>query len=92
MKVKPITDIDTALRIYYQYPEIGNKEIRELFGGLGNSTIANYKRAVIEKQAESGKLTSQLHTIDTETAYKVWGIDVDNLEKRRVKLQKLGLA
>ena len=33
MKVKRITDIDTALYIYYRYPEIGNKEIKELFGG-----------------------------------------------------------
>ena len=92
MKVKPITSIDTALRIYYTYPEIGNKEIRELFGGLGNSTIAAYKRAVQKEQAESGVLTSQAYTINTEVAFKVWGIDVADLEKRRDKLKKLGLS
>lgn len=92
MKVKQIADIDTALRIYYQYPEIGNKQIRELFGGLGNSTIANYKRAVLDKQIEIGKKTSAAHTVDTETAFDVWGIDVENLEKRKLKLKKLGFA
>ena len=38
MKVKRIADIDTALYIYYRYHEIGNEEIKELFGGLGCAT------------------------------------------------------
>lgn len=92
MKVKPISGIDTALRIFYQYTEIGNKEIRELFGGLGSSTLAHYKKAVREKQAEEGIVTSQLNTVDTDTAYQVWGIDVKKLEERRAKLKKLGFA
>ncbi len=91
MKVKQISDIDTALYIYYRYPEIGNKEIKKLFGGLGGSAIANYKRAVMEEQAAQNIKTSQLYTVDTETAFKVWGIDILKLEKRRDKLRKLGL-
>lgn len=91
MKVKQISDIDTALYIYYRYPEIGNKEIKELFGGLGSASLVNYKKAVIEEQIVQDITTSQLHTVDTETAYKVWGIDISKLEKRREKLRKLGL-
>ncbi len=49
MKTKAITDIDTALRIYYQYPEIGNSQIRELFGVTNGRTLARYKRAVQEE-------------------------------------------
>lgn len=92
MKVKQIKDIETALKIYYMYPEIGNTEIRELFGSIGNSTISNYKKAVKEEQVRRDKLTAHINTIDTETAYDVWGIDVEDLEKRRAKLKKLQLA
>ncbi len=92
MKVKQIQGIDIALRIYYSCPEIGNDEIRELFGDLSSSTIARYKKAVQEKQLETGVRTMCLYTIDTETAFEVWGIDVSKLEWRRKKLQKLGLA
>lgn len=92
MKYKPISNIDTALRIYYQYPEIGNKEIKELFGSIGVSTISAYKNAVRKVQAERDVRTSQLNTVNTEVAFSVWGIDVNDLEKRRKKLQALGLV
>ena len=92
MKVKRITDIDTALQIYYRYPEIGNKEIKELFGGLGSAALTKYKKAVQGEQIKQNVKTSQLYTINTEVAYEVWGIDVAELEKRRDKLKKLGLS
>lgn len=92
MKVKQIKNIDTALRIYYQYSEIGNKEIRELFGNIGNSTISNYKEAVKQEQVKQNIKTSCLYTVNTRVAYKVWGIDVDDLEIRRKKLKNLGLS
>ena len=91
MKLKPFKDINTALRIYYTYPEISNKEIKELFGELGGSTISNYKKAVRDVQVERNVKTSQRNTVNTEVAYDVWGIDVKDLERRRDKLMLLGL-
>lgn len=92
MKFRSPADIDTALRIYYTYPEIGNKEIKELFGKIGPNTITKYKKAVQEVQAEREQLTAQSYTVNTELAYEVWGIDVDDLERRRKKLKELGLS
>lgn len=92
MKVKQIADMDTALYIYYRYSEIGNKQIRELFGGLGSAALARYKKAVQEAAAEQNIQTAQLNTVNTTLAYEVWGIDVNEIEKRREKLKKLGLA
>ena len=91
MKVKQISDIDTALYIYYRYPEIGNKEIKLLFGSLGETSLTKYKKAVLAEQVKQDVKTSQLYTVNTEIAYKVWGIDVADLEKRREKLDKLKL-
>ncbi len=91
MKVKPFVSINEAIRIYYTYPELGNKEIRALFGNLANSTISNYKKEVREVQIERNIKTSQKNTVNTEIAYEVWGINVKDLEIRREKLKKLGL-
>lgn len=91
MKVKPITSIDTALRIYYTYPEIGNKEIKELFGIKDSNTVCRYKKAVQAAQTERETKTSRMFSVNTEVAYEVWGIDVVGLEKRRKKLKELGL-
>ena len=92
MKVKQIQGIDIALRIYYNYPEIGNSEIKQLFGNVSSSTVSKYKKAVQDKQLEDGVRTMCLNTVNTEKAFEVWGIDVNNLEHRRKKLQKLGLC
>ena len=92
MKIKPITDIETALRIYYRYPEIDNSRIRELFGKISSGTQAKYKRAVMAEQAARNVKTMQMNAVNTKVAYEVWGIDVDDLEKRLEKLQKLNLA
>ncbi|MBP3360061.1 MAG: hypothetical protein J6N52_04345 [Clostridia bacterium] len=91
MRVKRITSIDTALRIYYMFTEIGNKEIRELFGIKAQDCLVRYKEEVRKQQAAEGVLTNCAHTVNTRIAYKVWGIDVEDLEKRRSKLKKLGL-
>lgn len=92
MKVKPFVSIDEAIRIYYTYPELGNKEIRELFGNLANSTISNYKKAVREVQIDRDVKTSQKDAVNTAVAYEVWGIDIEDLEQRRSKLKELGMS
>ena len=92
MKVKAFQSIDTALKIFYTYPEIGNKQLRELFGeNTSSATIERYKKAVREKQAERNILTNGCYTINTEVAYEVFGIDISDLERRRSKLIKLGM-
>ena len=89
---KDITSIDTALRIYYSKSEIGSPEMKELFGDMCNSSLTMMRKPVLEAMAERGMKSFRQYTVNTEVAYEVWGIDVADLEKRRAKLLKLGLA
>ena len=88
---KRIKDIDTALTIYYSYPEIGNKEMIDLFGDMASSTIAKMKKMAKERMIEEDVNSCMQFTVNTKLAYESWGIDVDELERRRNKLIKLGL-
>ena len=92
MKIKQIADIETAIRIYYQYPEIDNNQIRDLFGKISSSTAARYKKAVRDEQINRNVKTMCVDTVNTDVAYDVWGIDVTDLERRLKKLKSLGFV
>lgn len=90
-KVMQYKDIDTALRIYYQHTELSNSDFRELFPGISQTTLARWKKEIHKMEVEGGVHRSQSRVVNTKVAYKFLGLDVDDLEKRRAKLIKLGL-
>ena len=91
MNVPQITDIDTAISIYYHYPEISTKEIAQLFTKHSKTTINRLKKIAQKNMVENDVYSLGMYKINTACAYRAWGIDVDDLEKRRSKLQRLGL-
>lgn len=91
MNIPQITGIETAIRIYYQYPEIGSKEMAELFIRHSKSTINRLKRLAYEQMIKDDVYSHGMYKVNTTSAFTAWGIDIDDLEKRRSKLLKLGL-
>ena len=91
MNIPQITSIDNALKIYYSHSELGNKEIVSLFGRLSSATTAKLKRVAKEEMTKREKLSYGMYKVNTAVAYDVWGIDVDDLERRRKKLKSLEL-
>lgn len=86
-----ITNINTALTIFYKYAEIGNKEMNDLFGSRSSATISRLKKSV---RAEMFKRNMPIYTankINTKIAFSVWGIDVLDLEERQRKIIELSL-
>lgn len=81
-------DVQTALRIYLQYPRIGSSEIRELFGPIGNATVAKLKAQARLVMSERDVARYDAHMVDTECAYIAWGLDPADLEKRYARLRK----
>lgn len=92
LNTPPITAIDTALAIYYEYPEIGNVHIKALFGEKRSSaTINRLKQVARAEMITRGVRSHTAYYVNTEIAYSVWGLDVTDLERRRNKLKKLAL-
>ena len=91
MNIPQITSIDSALRIYYSHSEIGNKEIKLLFGNLSSSTVARLKRHAKEEMTRRDIFSYGMYKVNTAVAFDIWGINVTDLEKRRKKLKDLEL-
>jgi len=89
--IPAITNLDTAIQIYYRYPEIGSKEMAQLFTRKSKSTINRLKKVAHNQMLEDNIFTHGMYKLNTKSAYKAWGIDVNDLEKRRNKLLELGL-
>lgn len=82
-----IPDIKTAIEIYDLCPEIGNKEIKKLFG-TGKDKTLSMKKAVKEEMAKTRAVVMMPSNVDTVIAYRVWGIDIEDYRKRYARLKK----
>lgn len=86
------SNIKTALLIYYSYSEIGNAQIKELFGErISPSTIVRLKELAREQMRIDDKPAFYPTCVNTKSAYKAWGIDIDAAESDYKHLQKLKL-
>ena len=86
-----ITSVDTALKIYYSCSEIGNKEIKELFGSRSSATVSKLKKQAKNEMIRRDITTHSPNKINTEIAYAIWNIDIGDLEDRLKSLRRLKL-
>lgn len=84
--------LDVVLRIYYENDELGTNEIKQLYPDVGATTIAKLKNIARTEMAKQEVKSYRAHTVNTDVAYAAWGIDVEDAERRRIKLRKLGLT
>lgn len=92
VRIPQVADVDTAIRLYYSKTEIGNADIKKLFGNLGQARISKLKQLVISEMRERDTVRYNALCVNTEVAYDVWGINIDRLTAGRKKLQQLGLG
>ena len=89
IKLQPIKDMQKAVLIYWNYPEIGNKEIKELFGITSSAATARYKKIALDYMTEHKVYARGYTCVNTKAAYEAWGIDVADLEERLKRIQRL---
>lgn len=91
VRIPQVADIETAVRIYYERIELGNSEIMELFPTASRSTARKLKDLARIKMTEEGMPSFNPLSVNTRVAYIVWGLDIDDLERRLKKLRGLKL-
>jgi len=92
MNIPAITGIDNALKIYYNNLELGNKEIIGLFGNRSSATITRLKNTVKSEMIKRNVMSYGTYKVNTNIAYEVWGIDINDLKKRKKELAQLGYS
>lgn len=90
VRVPQIADVKTAYDIYMRYMQLGNKEIKALFGGhIGYAKISGLKQMAMDEMLKRGTPVWNVTLVDTSVAYEAWGIDVKTLSARYKKLKEL---
>lgn len=91
VRIPQIVDIEVAIRLYYEKDRLYNRDIKTLFGNLSSSKIVILKNIVKEKMLEREIIIYDAMSVNTDIAYEVWGISIENLEARLKKLRQLKL-
>ena len=89
MKQARIKDIETAVKMYYEKIELNSEDIRELFGVNNASAVSRLKRQARDQMAKDNVQAFCTYSVDTVCAYRAWRLDIDDLERRYRKLQKI---
>ena len=83
-----VKDIETAVNIYYTYPELGTQQVQQLFD-CGRNKATELKAVARQHQEEKGIITYSSSSVNTRYAYEAWGIDIADLEKRLMRYRKI---
>lgn len=81
VSIPAVTSLETALKIYYSKLQLDNADIEELFGRHANSTICALKKLARNYMIEHNIISYNSRAVDTEAAYKAWGLDVEKIER-----------
>lgn len=89
VRIPQITSIETAVKLYYSRLALSNKDIEVLFGKLGKATVARLKDLAREQMITDDVKAWNALNVNTPSAYKAWGLDIAELERRNEKLKQL---
>lgn len=88
MRVRLTDDLELVIKTYYNYTELSNKIIGKLFKTKCTSTITNLKKMAREQMAKDNILPWNAFDVNTDCAYRAWGIDIKDKEERYDKLRR----
>ena len=91
MKAPEIQSVKQAILTFYNKTELRNGDIKELFGDVSPRRLYALKEKAKEVERAEGIEKWNACAVNTKAAYKAWGIDVTELERRLLRLRRLGL-
>ncbi len=89
VRIPQVKDIETAIRLYYERIELSNSDIRKLFGDLAAATVVKLKKKARQVITEENIMEWNNRNVNTEAAFKAWGLDIADLERRYKKIAAL---
>lgn len=84
MNTRKKADIQKAVELYCSTDRLNNKDIMALFS-CSTSTALQLKKLAIEKECELNTMPPSPTTVNLLVAFKAWGIDIKDCERRLLK-------
>ncbi len=93
VRIPQISDHKFAIELFYKNTELSTGDIRELFKSssgvrIGGERALKLKALARKAQSETKTPIYDPQRVNTEIAYKTWGIDIHQLERRYKKLRE----
>lgn len=89
MVVKRTSDLKLLLEMYYTMDELSSEDIKKIFPGCSHSFVTTKKKEARAKMAEENTMVWNNTCVNTNSAFKAWGIEIEEIEAKALKLQKL---
>ena len=91
MRGLKLTDIGRVLEIYWSKSELETADIVELFNGISRPSAVKLKNAARKMMVEQNVKSWSSTGVVTEIAFDAWNIDINKIEQRYKKLQRLNI-
>lgn len=88
VKIPMVVDLKNAISMYYEKIELTTKDVTSLFN-CSRSKAFELKTIARQKEFEDEVKVWDASRINTQSAFRAWGIDIEDLETRYSKLRKL---
>ena len=91
VNVPHVVSIEKAVLTFYEKTELREADILALFG-CSRFKAWELKHKALERMKEKDVIRYDAHSVETVCAYESWGLNIDDLEKRLIKLRKFQKA
>lgn len=87
--VRHTTNLNLILETYYSKDELTSEDIKALFDNCSISSVNKLKKVAREQMVEDEKIPWDSRCVVTESAFKAWRINIEEIEKRALKISAL---
>lgn len=87
--VERTNDLKVILELYYTKNDLSTKDIQVLFPNCSKGFAEARKREARKQMVEDGTVVWTSSCVNTDSAFKAWGIKIEDIEARALKLQRL---
>lgn len=91
VQIPQVVDLRTAIRLYYEKNELSPKDVREIFG-CSAPTAAKLIRRGQEEMDRTKTPYWNRQNVNSECAFRSWGLDIERMERALTRLRKLKLT
>lgn len=83
VRVPEVASVEKAIEVYNNRTILYSRDILELFPSIRSmTTAAKLKKLARAYAEEHGVVSYNDQAVDTDSAYKAWGLDIQSLRRR----------